>query len=109
LAGRTLEVEVRAVKGTAVGVDDFVDAAAAAMRSRKVTAAPVVDGDGRLLGLITASHLNLAWVEAKMRPARASLAPIWRAQLFNCRRCDGQPVGVVAAGCEHLSGRRDVR
>lgn len=62
----------------AVGVNDFVDAATAAMGRSRISAAPVLDDTGRLVGLVSASHLELASLEAELRPVRAFFAPIGR-------------------------------
>jgi len=62
----------------AVEVNDFVDTATAAMGRSRVSAAPVLDDTGRLVGLVTASHLTLAWLDAELHPVRTFFPPIWR-------------------------------
>ena len=61
-----------------VGINTSVDDAVALMSAHQVEAAPVIDDDGRLVGLVTVPHLQLAGLERDLHPVRASLRAIRR-------------------------------
>jgi CBS domain-containing protein len=76
------------------GPDDSLRAAAATMREYKVHRLPVVDREGRLVGLVSLSDLARAAAEASDDPARA---PITGRELAETLRatCEPDPAGDV--------------
>ena len=61
-----------------VGQNDFIDDAVSSMAAHHVTASPVLDRHDQVVGMVTATHLQVAWMEHHLHPMRAFFAPIWR-------------------------------
>jgi CBS domain-containing protein len=83
-----------------VGVNDVVDDALRSLNSRGRMAAPVLDDDGRLVGLITAEHLILALLEAELHLIRAFLGPIRRRRCQTVGEIMSTPVASLTAGAD---------
>lgn len=83
-----------------VSMNAFVDDAVASMSAHRVQAAPVTNDDGQLVGLVTASHLQLAWLERDLHPLWGFLAPIWRRSPLTVRDVMRTPVASLTPGAD---------
>lgn len=92
--------EVMSSRVFPVRMDAFIDDAVTSMSAHHVTAAPVTDDDGHLVGLVTASHLQLAWLEHNIHPVRAFFAPIWRRSPLTVGDVMRTPVASLTAGAD---------
>lgn len=82
----------------AVGMADPVEPAAARMKNAGVNVAPVLDYAGRLVGLVTAAQLNLAWLGAQLHPVRRRFASIRRRHCPTVRDVMSSPAVSLTPG-----------
>jgi len=75
-----------------------VDVAAAMMKNVGANASPVLDQAGRLVGLVTAAQLNLAWLEAELHPVRRPFASIRRRNCPTVREVMSSPAVSLTPG-----------
>ncbi len=92
--------EVMVRKVFPVGMTDLVDDAARWMAKHNVIASPVMDDDGHLVGTVTASHLELAWLEDDMHPLRTFLAAARRRRPLEVRDVMRTPVASLTPGAD---------
>jgi CBS domain-containing protein len=82
-----------------VGMNDFVDDAAWWMAHHGITCAPVLDR-GHLVGLICASHLQLAWLENELNSMRTFFGPARRRRTPTVREVMVTPVVSLTPGAD---------
>jgi len=90
-----------------VWIGEFAHSAARWMADHRLTAAPVFDDGGRLVGLVTASHLELAWLEDELRPLRGGrFPPICRRRTATVGDVMSSPVASLTPGADISQARQ---
>lgn len=90
--------DVMSSVSAAVEMTNPADAAAAMMKNVGVNVAPVLDHAGRLVGLVTAAQLNLAWLGAELHPVRRPFASIRRRHCPTVREVMSSPAVSLTPG-----------
>ncbi len=83
-----------------VGMNAVVDDVAGSMATRDLMAAPVLDDDGRLVGIITQAHLELARWEREFLSLKAFFGPIGRGRSATVGDVMTTPVASLTPGAE---------